>query len=354
MEKWLSDYRQEVLDGLLQFLWRQWAQLGVAGQIGGSDAWVIDPEALLVFSCTMARHDQRLFDEILDWSTKNERFFNIQRLRTILHQEQFAGESVVGAMASCLARRNPPLKWRRLAESGRPRDATTSPRPLFFLKNGAPLPVLGERDAIFLDYGWLRNPVEYRGLSLAFPPKSPAALLLQLRSLIGVGARCETLLYLFLNEKATIQEVAENTYYSWRSIQEVLYELGHSGLLQFPGAKRGRTYRLDGRPWLDILLNDTSTRLRWICWPPLLRALEIIWAKLNDPVLEELSPLGQASEFRSVMVESVNDRIEKSGFGGYVRNPAVYQGEIYREVFLADVRTLLAALLGTSTRRDSN
>ena len=72
MSMQLQKFRDHFRELILQFLWRQWSALGVAGYADGEDNWVIDPEALLLFSLSISRYDQRLFDEILDWLTINE------------------------------------------------------------------------------------------------------------------------------------------------------------------------------------------------------------------------------------------------------------------------------------------
>ena len=56
----------------------------MAGHVSGDDVWIIDPEALLLFTCTLGRHEPRLFDEVLDWLQENGRFINILRLKRIL------------------------------------------------------------------------------------------------------------------------------------------------------------------------------------------------------------------------------------------------------------------------------
>lgn len=38
-------------------------RLGSGGDTRSDDLWIIDPEALLLFSTHIARHDSRLFDE---------------------------------------------------------------------------------------------------------------------------------------------------------------------------------------------------------------------------------------------------------------------------------------------------
>ncbi|MBW2184803.1 MAG: hypothetical protein JRF49_13220, partial [Deltaproteobacteria bacterium] len=79
-----KSFKEFFLENILNFLWRQWSALGVAGGARTEDKWVIDPEALLVFSLEMARYEPRLFDEILDWLVVNGKWIDIQRLRGII------------------------------------------------------------------------------------------------------------------------------------------------------------------------------------------------------------------------------------------------------------------------------
>ena len=78
------EFKHNFFDSLNEFLWRQWIQLGISGQ-PSTDAqrYVIDPEALLLFSSNFCRYDQRLYDLIIDWLNINGNFMNIQRLKAM-------------------------------------------------------------------------------------------------------------------------------------------------------------------------------------------------------------------------------------------------------------------------------
>src|SRR5450759_709981 len=110
MNQSLRIFKDEFQSLLLNFLWRQWSALGVAGQASGEDVWIIDPEALLLLTCTMGRHEPRLFDEVLDWLGENGRFINIMRLKRILSTEKFAGERTLAAVAACLMPGKPAMQ----------------------------------------------------------------------------------------------------------------------------------------------------------------------------------------------------------------------------------------------------
>src|ERR1700729_3821367 len=79
----ISEIRDRVSQGLLDFAWRQWAQIGVLATAGGADRWTADPEALILFTIEIARRDPRLFDEMLDWMAFNHDLLSMQRLRNL-------------------------------------------------------------------------------------------------------------------------------------------------------------------------------------------------------------------------------------------------------------------------------
>src|SRR5580698_10612832 len=79
----ISEIRDKVSQGLLDFAWRQWAQVGVSATVEGADRWAVDPEALILFTIGMGRRDPRLFDEMLDWMAFNRQLLSTQRLRNL-------------------------------------------------------------------------------------------------------------------------------------------------------------------------------------------------------------------------------------------------------------------------------
>src|SRR5579859_4171574 len=79
----ISEIRDSLNQGLLDFAWRQWAQIGVSATVKEADRWAIDPEALILFTTGIARRDPRLFDEMLDWMAFNHDLLSTQRLRNL-------------------------------------------------------------------------------------------------------------------------------------------------------------------------------------------------------------------------------------------------------------------------------
>jgi hypothetical protein len=337
MNQPLKTFKQEYQNLLLNFLWRQWSAMGVAGQAGGEDAWIIDPEALLLLTCTLGRHEPRLFDEVLDWLRENGRFINVMRLKRILQTEKFAGERVLTAVAGVLAKGTEAAKWKMLASSV---DPLAAAEIFFFTADGKPQPALGEPEPHFAKCGFRRGPLRLRGYSQKFHPFQSTNLALQLRALLGINVRCECVLYLLTHEAAHPSEIARETYCFERAVQGTLVDMSWSGVVGLRSRGREKHYWLKPEHWA-ALLNRPQVFPHWVTWPPLFSALERIWLKVNDPRLETLDPLLQSSELRQLMSE-VRPSIEKARFDKKLSDDREYLGEKYLPMFLADVIKLLA------------
>ncbi|NOY81546.1 MAG: hypothetical protein GXP31_11160 [Kiritimatiellaeota bacterium] len=337
MTQSLTEFRSEYLELMLRFLWRQWSALGVAGHAETGDCWAIDPEALLAFTCTIGRYDSRLFDEVLDWLVTNERFINVQRLKTVMRKEGFRGGSTLAAVAGFLAENGKKAKWERLAKG---RAEQENDRYLFQRPDGAVLPVVGNPDPVFKEYGWLRNPVDLRGLSAEFPPYSETSLWMRLRALFGVTARCEIVLYLLVNGKCGSSVLARQTYFFHRTIQDALGEMTRSGLVVSTRIGRERTYSLpDVAKWWSLL--GGGEELVWVCWPALLSALEAIWLRIQPPAFAELPPLLQMSELRKLMRDTGAEKLARSGVDIRFPDAERQPGMDYLDALFVALRNLL-------------
>jgi len=336
MNQSLKTFKEEYQNHLVNFLWRQWSALGVAGHASGDDAWIIDPEALLLLTCSLGRCEPRLFDEVLDWLQENGRFINVQRLKRILRTEKFAGERTLAAIASVLSKGTEALKWKLLARSAPPPSA---PEEFFYTPDGKPQPALGEAEPHFARYGFRRGPLRLRGYSQKFRPTQPTNLALQLRALFGINVRCEIVLFLLTHEAAHPSQIAREAYYFKRAVQGTLVDMSRSGVVELRLSGREKHYWLLQNHWA-ALLNRPEKFPQWVIWPAVFSALEGIWLKLNDPRLDALDPLLQSSELRQLMVE-VRPALERARFDKTLSDHRNYLGEKYLPVFLSDVKNLL-------------
>lgn len=292
MERSLRSFRAAYRETLLRFLWRAWTTLGVSGRVDTAFVAVLDPDALLVFTCTVGRQDARLFDEVLDWLLVNGRFINVQRVRNLMRKEGFQAGPVLGAVAHWLSAQGHAAKWKRLAEFYAP---VVPPEPLFFLEDGNPLPVIGQNDCAFYERGFSRNPVISRGLSQPFPPNPIPCLWLKLRALFGVNARAEILLYLMTHAFGHPRMIARHTYFSQKTVYDALDEMTRSGTIMSARSGRERVFRLqaDG---LTRALSDAPLERPWVHWPDLLAGAEMIWLRVDALCRAQLDPLTESSE----------------------------------------------------------
>jgi hypothetical protein len=334
MKMSLTEFRRRFLELTLDLLWRQWSAMGVAGQIRNDESRIVDPEALLLFTCTLGRHDPRLFDEMIDWLQANGSFINILRLRRMMSTEKFAGGGVTAAIAGLMSKGADVLKWKKLAEP----DGKDPQEWLFFGMDGKPIPVIGDPDPHFIKYGFKRGPLRLRDLSQPFRPADPTNLLLQLRALFGINARAEIVAYLLTHDAAHPSQIARDACYFVRAVQNTVVEMNRSGVVQLRSSGREKYYWLKGDHWAP-LLNRAEQLPSWVTWAPFFRALERIWIKLSDPRLAKLDPLMQSSEVRQLMVE-VRPSLERAGFDKSLSDDRHYPGEEYLPVFISDIMKL--------------
>jgi hypothetical protein len=332
MNNSLSEFKSTVLEHLLGLLWRQWSALGVAGYTQSEENKVVDPEALLLLTLTVARHDARLFDEVLDWLDINGAFLNVQRLHNLLKQYDFQAKAELSAVADWLGRKsNYAMKWKKLASA----YTLDQKQSLFYMKEGKTFPAPKDAEKTFSRHGLLRNPIKTRGLAKPFPAESMPSLLLRLRALLGVNIRCEIFCLLGSVDEIHPSEIAKLIGQAPRSTQNALAEMARSGVVQVRSHGREKSYAL--KPGiLDNLLRPDSEITPWVNSAPLFRALEILWLGVVDPKRQNMDELMLSSELRRV-AKSVRPLLGDAGWGQPLRDESAYKGEKYKKVFFEDV-----------------
>jgi len=296
---------------------------------------VVDPEALLLLTLTVARYDARLFDEVLDWLGVNGDFLNVQRLQNLIRQADFQAKAELSAVAEILGQKSSvALKWKKLAA----KYCQEKESPLFFMKDGRPMPTPKECDRFFSRHGLLRPVFKKRSLAQPFPKEGMPSLLLRLRALFGVNLRCEILCILGAVDEIHPSLVAKLIGQGPRSTQNVLAEMVRSGVVQVRTSAREKIYALVPSKLDKLLRPDGWTP--WVNSIPLFRALEILWLGVANPKLETLEPLVVASEWRRLARE-LKPLLGASGMGQPLREDALFPGEKYREIFAEDISRIL-------------
>jgi hypothetical protein len=131
------------------------------------------------------RYDSRLLDEVIDWLVTNGTRINLQRLRRLHNQWPLADQRVMTSISTILSKQSIMRKWATISH---PIPAGVIPEPLFIHLDGSPIPIFHQPDPDFQRHGLLRDPMEFRRMSLSPDPSRAANLLCSLRALFGVNA----------------------------------------------------------------------------------------------------------------------------------------------------------------------
>ena len=332
MNAHLAQFRNDLRARALGLLWAQWDELGATGHAAWDRPVAIDPDALLAFSCSLARQDARLFEEILDWLAVNGRFLNVQRLANVVQKSGLRGGPVLSAVADFMARSGFSAKWERLARLFRRADA--EPEPLFYVDAGTPMPDFGPPDPVFLEHGFTRGTVRLREHARPFAAGRPANLWLALRALLGVNARCEIWLYLLLNGKGHARGIARETGYFQKTIQDALAEMGQSGFVRGQAKGRERLYAF--APEMAGAFAPRGPLPRWLNWPAVFAAVESIWTFVQDPQTEACDDWMLAARLHA-LIRDVAARLTQAGVPHAleprtVEDPAAYVQTGWREL----------------------
>jgi hypothetical protein len=289
----ISELRRLVRDESIAFAWGQWAQIGVFADTDRRDNWVVDPEALLLFTLEIARHDPRLFDEVLDWLRENERAISVQRLKNLSRDD--ADRELVAAALGWVSRYRKNPRFTRSAS-----NAATDPlEPLFpLLSRRVPNP-----DPAFLESG-LAKPDSVPSRKSTRPRlDAPINFAFRMRELFGVSSRAEIVRYLLTAPAPDVsaQLVAEATAYAKRNVFQSLSALTAAGVVQTFTVANERRYSMSTTLWQEVLTLAELPRHR--DWPQLLWAIRRIARVLEQSVLDEASEYMLASAARDLMQE---------------------------------------------------
>ena len=341
-----KEFKNFFLENILNFLWRQWSSLGVAGGARSEDEWVIDPEALLLFSIEISRYEPRLFDEILDWLVVNGRWIDIQRLRGIVKSKDEKTQRLMSAAANFLSQeaKSYRRKWQALAGL-KASDLRVKEEMLFTTREGEPFPRPGEMSEPFNKYGFLRENFSLRKMSRPVSVAARSNMRFLLRALFGIGSRSECILYLLTHEAGHPAEIADAIGISVRATQDTLIELSDSGLVMTRiKGKRKIEYWLSQKKWGEFLLGASSDEQKlpvWLDWISLFSALNNVWDVLSE-IEQVVSDYLRSSKLREAM-ETISLEFLKSGLD----LPAVLGEGISPDMYEEEFQKFIAKVLRT-------
>ena len=277
-------FRQVFTDAVLELLWRQWSSLGVSGHINATgNAYILDPEALLLFSSFFARFDQRLYDLVIEWLLLNGESINIPRLKAILKKFPIADKQSLGLMAAYVKIK----KWQCFAKTLRPKK-NSNKQALFLNTDGTSNNFIPHLSETALLYGFMRNEYAHGNKVVPFDNSTLSTLLLRLRGAFGLSARAEAILAMLNMDYCRIQDVADCGKYSWKTASDALDELCLSGIVvTLDNTKRGRSYFLKDASALRSLFG--IKKIVFPDWCGIFNALGKIYQIINNPHIDDVS-----------------------------------------------------------------
>ncbi len=285
------EFREALIDRILAFLWRQWSALGVLGESGAEDDWVIDPEPLLVFSLDIGRYEPRLYDEILAWLLVNGQWLDMARLKRILEKQNRETVQVAGAAFQFALSKGNKRKWQNITQfcvsMYKKQSGQVYIEPLFKERSGKshPLAVGDQVEPNFLLFSLNRPKINIQKEAKEVPVNASANLRFLLRSLFGIGAKSESILYLLTHEGARPREIADAVGLFWLGIHQTLLDLARSGLVLTRSRGRKVEYWVSHRKWWDFLASlniEETPEPKWLNWSAIFSALSVAWKAVDE------------------------------------------------------------------------
>lgn len=337
-------FRNKFTEGVLNFVWRQWCHMGVAGSVGRKDSWIIDPELALAFTTEVARHDARMFDEVLDWLVKNGQWINIQRVSTIVQQDNVGDRAVVGAIASWMTEHDKSMKWRGLAQK-MISDTQTSRDPLFRTAAGKTITSDKDADAHFQRYGLVRETVHPRGMTQQVNTKNPMNIMFKCRAVFGIGMRADVMTYMVTTKGSHPRDIARTLGYNHMRVQEMLGDLAEAGIafVRPVSGSKSKQYWIDRDKWRGVLIGEQASTPQWVNWRALIRGLTAIWREVWAIEEARADEYIFSSKMRSAMQSARNDLLS-CGMGFMIEDDKGYLAEAYLPVFMRDMDNILKVL----------
>ncbi len=182
-------------DVLVELMWSLWAEVGVPGWKRHHREIAVDPEALVVFSAAFFTEEARLRDEAAAWCISFDRLISKTRLRNLARGQRPDVADAFHSFAAALNKRAG-LVW----PSARSDPMALTPRA--------------------------REPSQEWA-------SRPAAIVMRLRALMGVGSRAEVVRAFLAYPDASLSapELAVHVHLARRNVADALEALELAGLL---------------------------------------------------------------------------------------------------------------------------
>ncbi len=298
-----SNLADTIRDDAVRLAWSQWGPLG--GQVAGearTPRAVVDPEALVLFSCGLLGAEPRLWDLTAGLAATEPSLLSVQRMRNLAKPYPRNVQVALAEFARIAVRDGKDARWAPLAIKGE----TTPYRP-----------------------GKVHLPIESAA--------ERAALMLRLRLAFGVTARTDVLAYLLATspERASIADVARATSYAPVPVRRALEAMAAAQVVQASSTRPARYYAAL-ESW-GPLFGVSKGTAPWRAWQPLMvfvvELLEELRADTEPPRTEYI----WSSRLRK-LVEAHWSALDLNRIKA--PDPRHYTGVTYLEGFEETVRVM--------------
>lgn len=316
----LATLRDEFTEAMVSFAWSQWTQMGLSGAAPAAiERRAADPEALVMFSLAVGRHDPLLFDELLDWLAHNRGLLSEWRLSRL-------GVEPVDARLVAAA----------LPTGRRAQPSSGALEPLF-ANTRAPI----EADPAFAAAGFQRPVFVGSGKSQSPELEAPINLAFRLRQIFGRGARAEVIRLLLTIDapRVGVGVLNEGAGVSDRNVRSALAQLTGAGAARETVVGGGRSYRMDRAEWPQARGPGGPVHYDWI---QALGAAGDVLRWLHEPTRLTATDYVLASEARQLIM-AIEPRLR---FAGIPVEGQSARGADYWEAFVQTTGALSGALGG--------
>lgn len=333
---WISQLRDTARDSVLDFTWRQWAQIGLSVHAHAADLWAIDPEALILLTIEVARRDPRLFDEMMDWITRNRRLLTLQRLANLGPRFPVDPALVEAVLESTGAARHD----HRKASSDLDALDRNDLIPVF---SPSVLAFVSQPDLTFAAHGFLRPRTHLSGKSGRPDVLSPACLAFRLRLLFGPGSRSEVTRILLTHRDGGLDaaRIADEAAFAKRNVADTLAALTDAEAVVARWVGNERIFSADQQLWVDFLSTGASRAElpAFVSWTHLLPLALHIQAWLEQEADNAGSDYLVSSRARDLTAH-LGHSLQKVG----VALPPPARGSQFIPGFIRTVESVLALL----------
>jgi len=324
MEASLREFKEKFYNVLLDIHWKQWAALGVVSHVKPEKTWIIDLEPLIVSTLAIGLQDKRLLSSSTEWLIKNGEWVNLSRLKRVV---------------KVFLERSPGLKEPALLPEilGLFIDTynKNARNKIKFSKCDSD----GLRKNLIDEYKIFFNAFKIRNIITEPRLHHSSLIQLLLRSILGVDAHTEILIYLLTNESGNSNSIAKEIYYNQKNIYTILEKWSRADMVTKISEQKTPRYSLNRKNEL-LYAFGLKEIPKYINWTRAFLFLDRISKGLSTSPWSDDEYL-LCSLFRDLFNESKS--IGKS-LGIIMPEPAHYPGKQYFSPFALGVLGILKKL----------